>query len=446
MKGTNAANPAEDARAPSAPTLRFLRDRSPFGLLLLIAFGAAIAYRGGLHFDLFLDEYWYWRQTLWFVDRWPPAIDELRNYPEPMTPLSFLIWGVFELATGAGVAGARVVTIVLGVMMLSLIGLQRAVAPGVALRACIGLSLFPYTIPLSIHVYTDVPAALFTVTGFWLYARRHAWWAGAAFVLAISTRQYMVVFPAALAAAELAPLLLPGVLLRALGVEPPVPAPVRLRLSDPRLARALPLAIAAATFPAWIVFFGGLGPHQGVEEWPRHNVSVAGLEPGFALYFLTCMGAYFVVPEMLLFRRWTQTWALVRSRTALITAIAVGALFLVFSPLSSDVPMGPINRTARALLPVEHLGLASEVIRLVGYAFLAWLACLRFARVDLVFWLLLASATLMLASYDAWEKYNLAILATLWFLRSLSDLERPIDLWNALTSSGESQSTGAGTS
>jgi hypothetical protein len=431
VKETNAAGPPEPSLALPVGSLRFLRERWPFALLLLVAFAAAIAYREGLDFELFRDEYWYWRQTQWFLDRWPPSLEELRNYPEPMTPLSFLIWGVFELATGAGMVGARVVTIAFGVALLSLIGLQRDVAPGTALRASIGLAVFPYTLPLSIHIYTDMPAAFFTVAGFWLYARQRAWWAGLSFVLAIATRQYMVVFPAALAAAELAPRLLPTAVLRVLGIEPPAHAP-SARLGGPGLARVLPIALAAASVLGWVALFGGLGPQQGIEDWPRHNISLASLEPGFALYFLTCVGAYFVVVETLLFWRWAHMAALLRSRKALWLAVAVALLFVAFSPLRAAVPMGPLNRTAAVLLPPEQLGLVSDAIRLAGFAFLAWLACVRFARIDLVFWLLLASATMMLASYDAWEKYNLALLATLWFLRSRSDLERPFDLWTAL--------------
>ncbi len=404
-----------------------LRERWAFFALLVVAFSIALAYRGGLHFDVFLDEYWFWRQTLWFVDRWPPGIHELRNYPEPMTPLSFLVWGVVEWSTGAGIAGARLTTLAMGAVLLGLIGLQRSVAPGVALRTCIGLLVFPYTVALSIHVYTDVPAALFTVGGFWLYARRRPGLAGLSFALAIATRQYMVVFPAALVAAELTPLVLPNGLLRTLGAEP-----ASFRWSDPRIARSLPIALGAASLLAWIAFFGGLGPQHGLDDWPRHNVSVAGLEPAYALYFLTCVGAYFVVPETLLFGRVRKMQELLLTPRALFFGLGLALLYVILFPIESDVPMGPLNRAARLLLPSEYLGPFSGAIRLMAYGGLAWLACVRFARFDLVFWMLLASACLMLASFEAWEKYNLAVLASLWYLRSNANLESPIDLWTAL--------------
>jgi hypothetical protein len=99
--------------------------------------------------------------------------------------------------------------------------------------------------------------------------------------------------------------------------------------------------------------------------------------------------------------------------------------------------MGPINRSLRAILPEAELGLLSDAIRLVVYSGLAWLTCVRFARFDLVSWLLLASACLMLTSHEGWEKYNLATLATLWYLRSLAPLDRPFELWGAARSEAD---------
>ena len=416
--------------------------RWPFGLMLLLVFGAAVAYRGGFDFEVFLDEYWFWRQTVWFVDRWPPGLDELRNYPEPMTPLSFLIWGGVEVVTGAGIAGARVVTLILGVVIFAMIGWGRAQPPSVGLRAGIGLVVFPYTLALCIHVYTDVPAAVFIVGGFWLFAKRRPWLSGLAFALAIATRQYSVVFPAALAAAELAPVLFPASLLRALGAEPDG----RLRPDDPRVRRALPVVLATFSLLGWIAFYGGLGPQSGLEDWPRHNFTLTSLEPAYALYFLTCIGAYFVLPEIVLFRRGQWLLEALASRLSWALLVVLGALFAWLFPFDADMAMGPINRSALLLLPADRLGWLSDALRLGLYAGLGALACLRFARFDLVAWLVLASACMMLASFEAWEKYNFAILATLWFLRSLASLDRPFELYGAATHDWRSRDEAAGSS
>ena len=298
------------------------------------------------------------------------------------------------------------------------------------LLCAVGLVLFPYYLPLSIHVYTDVPAALFVLLGFWLYARQQPVWSAVAFALGIATRQYMVLFPAALAWAELAPALFA----RGEGGRwRPSLAPARWKAG-----RTVPLGLAVASLLGWFLFFGGLGPQAGTEDWPRHNVSLGGLEPGYALYFLTCLGVYFLGYEILLFRRWGFARELLTPRSLALAPVVL-ALYVVFSPINPETQMGPINRLALWVFPPAVLGSWSEGIRVVLYAALAWATCVRFARMDLVLWLLLASATLMLASFEAWEKYNLTILVVLWYLRSLSDLERPLDLW---TTCGRAQAGG----
>jgi hypothetical protein len=390
---------------------------------LVAVFGVAVLYRGGLSFPVYKDEYWYWRQTLSFVSQWPLSVEELRNYQEPMPPLSFVIWAGVERAFGAGVAGARIVTMLMSVSVLCVVGLRLRPPGRSALLAAVGLLIFPYYVPLSIHIYTDIPAALFVLLGFWLYAHRLPLWSGIAFALGVATRQYMVVFPAALAVAELAPAVF---------------APAGGTPLAGRLRRTLPVVAGGASLLGWFLFFGGIGPDAGLEMWPRHNVALSHPVPGFGLYALSCIGAYFVIPEFLLYRRWRHTRLRI-SRWGAVLAAVVLAAYAILSPLSQDASMGPLNRVSISMLSSDLLGGASTCVRLVLFAGLAWLTGLRFpglglTRVNLVFWLLLAHFTTMMVSFEAWEKYNLTILVVLWYLRSIDDLDGPMDLWNARTS------------
>jgi hypothetical protein len=374
-------------------------------------FGGALLYAGGLSFPLQKDEHDHWRMSQFFAAHWPPSLEQIRSYPEPATPLSFLLWASLQVAFGGGPAAGRFLCLVLSITSLCLIGLRPRGRGRNALLAICGLLLYPYYVPLSILLYTDIPAAFFVVVGFWLYAHRCPVWSAVAFTLSIATRQYMVTFPIALAAVEL--------------------APAFAGRSGWKLQRALPLVVAAGSLLGWMLLFGDLAPAAGLQEWPRHTVSLHGLVPGYGLYFLSCIGAYFVVPEFVLYRRWRSSAALLTKRNTVL-AVVVIALFAIFPPLSPDVPMGVFNRLTLVLFPTEVLGSWSETIRYALFCTLAWLTCVRFARIDLVFWLLLTNFALMTASYAAWEKYNLAVLATLWYLRSIQDLDRPIDLWSAI--------------
>lgn len=377
-----------------------------FALLAVAAAGATLTATGGLDFPLYRDEHQFWSQARYFAERWPPGMDDLRGYPEPMTPLAFLLWGGLDVALGLGASAARALTLAFGLALLVLVGL-RPRAGSTPLLAAVGLLAFPYTLPLSVHVYTDVPAAFFVTAGFALYLHGRPGASAAAFALAISTRQYMVVFPLAMAAAEIAPAL--------------------LRRNRPPPRTLAPL-LGAASLGAWVLFFGGLGPDAGLEKWPRHMAFAdAGLVPAYGLHFLTCVGAYFVVPEFVLFRRWRwhSPAALFRQRNAALL-LAVLVAFLVFP--APDVPMGALNRGLLFVLPPETLGAAGVVVRRSLFLLLAWLACIRFARFDLVFWILLGQFLVMLTAFEGWEKYNLPVIAALWYLRSLDDLEDPLPL------------------
>jgi hypothetical protein len=68
-------------------------------------------------------------------------------------------------------------------------------------------------------------------------------------------------------------------------------------------------------------------------------------------------------------------------------------------------------------------------MRIALFTMLAWLTCVRFRQLDLIFWLLLSRALFMTVMWEGWEKYHLVIIASLWYLRSISDLRGPLELW-----------------
>ncbi len=372
------------------------------------AFSAVIVYMDGLSFPFYKDEIDYWEQTLEFLASWPPGAEQLRSYGEPMTPLSFIYWGIVELSFGGGVPGLRISCIALSVATLGLIG-WRAHSPGRrALLCALGLLACPYWVPLSIMIYTDIPAVFFVVLGLWFYAHERGVASAVAFALAISTRQYMVTIPAALLVAELAPIV--------------------FRRGTWHPERVLPMAAATGSLLGWVIFFGGLGPSSGLDIYPRHSEALSSVTPVYGLYFLSSIGAYFVVPEFLLFRRWREPWPFEWSRRNLIVGVLLFAAFVVFPP-PTDITMGMLNRAALTLFPHTQLGAISTAMRIALFTMLAWLTCVRFRQLDLIFWLLLSRALFMTVMWEGWEKYHLVIIASLWYLRSISDLRGPLELW-----------------
>jgi hypothetical protein len=152
-------------------------------------------------------------------------------------------------------------------------------------------------------------------------------------------------------------------------------------------------------------------------------------------YFLVVIGIYFVVPEMLLFRRWPLS-PLFRSRRFALCVVGVGCLFLSAPPfLSAGFPGGVFGRFLRLLLP----GALGEAVRITVFYLLALMTALRFShRIDLGQLVVLLAFIMTMKSQICWEKYALPALTALWYLRSrpgllLPDSRAPESgkLWNA---------------
>ena len=385
------------ARAMSAAPMAA---RAGFLVFVAATYIVAALYMGGLGFDPVKDEEQFWEQISGFVAVWPPGLAEIQNYDEPMTPLSFLFWAGLERMHGLGIGAARFISILLGIGLLSLIGF-RSSSPATGrytpLFSALALIAFPYWVPLSLLLYTDLPATIFIVSGVLFYFRKRDGWAALFFVLAIATRQYMVVFPAAIVAHE--------------GIR-------ALRGGDMRFLRCWPYALAAATLLGWIAFFGGVGPADGLAEWPRHQNALDRVNLAFSLYFLAATGAYFVLPEWAI-DRYQEKPKLSLGAPALAGLAVLLVAFLIDTPNYAK-EVGPLNRSiAFVLNPMPFADWARPVLMFA----LASLTVVRFARFDVASWIVLANAVLMAFMWSPWEKYCMPMLGGLWMLKALGALE-----------------------
>jgi hypothetical protein len=359
----------------------------------------------GLRFEPRLDETHFWKTTeSHFVVPFPPSVETLRDYPEIITPLSYIIWGQLERLTSDGIFAGRVLNLFCSVALAGLLARSRRPTELTGPLAALGLLLYPYYLGLSTHLYTDTLAAFFMVYG--LHAHARGWLVASVvmFGLAISTRQYLVQIPAALVLWE-----------------------SWRSLHGEKRGRELAAAVASsATLFGWILFWGGLAPNAGIGVWTPQYPSPM-FEPfefilEYGNYFLVTVGIYFVVPEMILFRG-TPVRRLFRSPGTRRCAIGLACLFLLAPPLLSDgFPGGLFGRFARTLLQ----GTIGDYARVVLFYGIALLTVLRFARrIDLGFCVVLVSFVMAMKSQIPWEKYTFPTLAALWYLRSRPGLLEP---------------------
>ena len=216
------------------------------------------------------------------------------------------------------------------------------------------------------------------------------------FVLAISSRQYMLAFPLGILIFEALNLV------RAQNAN----------LMKPIAIRSLYPFIACLSIMGWILFWRNYGPGLEVTKQNISTIPFFKLFPEHSLYFLSCLGFYFVIPELILLKRYTfiMTWF---NRKTILVSISVAILFLFFPPYQNvnyGIPtMGYMDKLFRMF--------GGDFFRMMLFYILALMACLRFLAINLESLLVLSNALMMLKSHIAWDKYLLPLIVILWFLK-----------------------------
>ena len=167
----------------------------------------------------------------------------------------------------------------------------------------------PYFFAVSTHLYTDIFCIAFVVLGIDLYLKSRFNLASISFVLAISCRQYAVAFPI-------------GIILYDC-----INVPI---LSKNVWKSIIPASLASATLLGWALFFGGMAPRVAIDN---QRISVGHLFPAHGLYFLACIGLYFVLTETLLF--WSVAELRRYANSKLFLAVGASIFFLFFPPIGN---------------------------------------------------------------------------------------------------------------
>ena len=372
----------------------------PFLGCVALAFLVTFVVTDGLHHEPAGDEQHFLDSAGVFQGRF--ELEALRSYPELVTPLALVIWGELEHFTGDGLFYGRLLNLALTFAMVCLIALSAPRQWRRARLAAVGLLLFPYTLPLSAHLYTDPIGAFLVVSGTLALARGIRRSPGSR-SCARSQRA--------------------STWSRFRRRWPPPPASATCAESHARWKDVAVCAASGVSLLAWVAFFGGLATPAGIEDWadfypaPMMHATEFLLFQG--LYALTGVGAYFVVVEALLFRRHPVPKEM-RDWWGLLLAIGLAALFWLDPPvMTPQHPGGPIGRVARVLLPAPDF----DWLRVTIYYVLALLCVLRFtARIDVGFWLVAAAFALAMKQQIGWEKYLYPTIAMLWTMAALGRL------------------------
>ena len=214
-----------------------------FALGLAAVLLTAFLVADGLRFEPVKDEVHFLDTSRALTESFPPSLEALRTYEEVITPLAFLWWGLLDRLTGDAAFAGRLANLLLLGAIVCGVALRRGRPTPPRVLAAVGVLLFPYFLPLGVHLYTDIPAFFLAFLGVRAHLRGHPLLAAALCVLAIATRQYMVAVPVALAAWEWSR---------------------GLRGESGSWLPGAAAALAAASLLGWFAFFGGLAPPAGI--------------------------------------------------------------------------------------------------------------------------------------------------------------------------------------
>jgi hypothetical protein len=372
-------------------------------LALTIVYVIIFFISDSLKFPVRKDEVHFWPTTVLFSKSLFPSLELLKTYGELNTPLPFIIFGFFERLFNGGIFVGRFINFVLSYIIMAVILLREKEHKKTSFLAVLSILIFPYYIGCSVHLYTDIIASFFSLLGIMLYSRNRYILGCLAFILAVSSRQYMVAFPAALFLSEM--FQTKGNLFK-------------------EIFRWASLLLAILSLFGWFLLFGGFGPQN---EVMRQNISTAGFNrffPEHCLYFFSSLGIYFVIPETILFGNFSFLKGIL-SRKGAFLSIVLFILFVIFPPLQNTdyfMPtMGYFDKAVRTFMP--------DMLRMFLFYVLALVTCLRFSKINLSFWLLFVNSLLMMKSHIAWEKYIMPLLIVLWYVKvcEQEDAEDDVD-------------------
>lgn len=356
-----------------------------------------------LQFSLIWDENNFWQTSLIFSHSLTLPENWLQDYEELNTPLPFIIFGFLEYLFKGGIFAGRLLNLIISFLIACIIGLPYNKKAKEAFLSLFGLILFPYYLWLSGHLYTDIIASLFVLLGFIFYLRSQHILSAISFILAIASRQYMLAFPLAITSYELFSYFQTKLLIRRNHKQNQ-----DYKQYKPQLIRILAPLIASFSIFGWFLLFKGIAPQAAITERPIPEVQLNwwSVELNNSLYFLACVGLYFVIPELILFRsKFIKTNIFKRKNLFLASILLL--LFIIFPPLEAH---GILIKIARFL--------PTDFFKLILFYLLALLTCIRFSsQLNLAFWILLVNSALMVKAYP-WDKYLLPLLIIFWYLKS----------------------------
>jgi hypothetical protein len=377
-------------------------------LIVSVVFIIIFILKNHLTGDLYQDEHHYLPTAVQFSKQPIPSLHLLETYEQLNTPIPFILGGWTLNLLGEDIKNLRLLTFCLSYVLLLVF--IWASPPTSRLRfwlGLIGLMIFPNYYLISVFYYTDIFAMLFVLLGLVYYLHESHLLGAIFFAAAISSRQYMLAFPAAIVVDELVKGFrksnslagMPGIML----------------LNKTWIY----YSVSVLSIVPWIILWKGLAPKALLIVQHYDQNQLIAYNFGYVLYVSAIIACYYVIPEAIFTRKVKYYIEYPRLYPkyffSMITGIALLALISpakqAYNPYFTWPYLGYIDQF---MVTVGLNGMIKQVL----FALLMLIACMRFIspKINLAGWFFIINTLLLGKAQLSWDKYSLPLIMTLWFL------------------------------
>jgi hypothetical protein len=356
---------------------------------------------------LYQDEHHYLPTAVLFSTEPLPSLNLLQTYNELNTPIPFILGGWALNIFGEDIQTLRLLTAFTSFALLMLFVWYSPERTKRFWLCLGGLLIFPNYYLCSVYYYTDIFAMFFTLGGVIAYLRKWHWVGFLSLAAAVCCRQYMLAFPAAIVAYE--------VFKNVKWSTNPADL-IKSVFSDPAW---IWYVLAVMAIVPWVLIWHGPAPASVMADQHYDSDKLVQYNFGYLMYASAVVAVYYIIPEMLVTRRFSHFIVYPKKHPAMF----VGFLVVI----AAIIALFPAKQAHNPYFTWPDLGYVDELLMKIGisgllkhlvFGALMLVTLVRFVspRFNLATWVFLLNILLLGKAQLSWDKYSLPMIMVLWFL------------------------------
>lgn len=376
-------------------------------LFLFVVYVIVFFLKENFTVELYQDEFHYLPAAVFFSHEPIPSIDLLKSYNELNTPIPFILGGWVVNIFGENIQYLRLLTFGVSFILIMLFVWNSPDRSKRFWLCLIGLMAFPNYYLCSVYYYTDIFAWVFLLGGIIAYIKRIHWAGLLLFVGAISCRQYMLAFPAAIVGYELV-----GILKNSSGIKDFVSK----LFSDKTW---IYYTVAFLSIIPWFLLWNGPAPAAVMAEQHYDSDKLVQYNFGYVMYASVCLAVYYVIPEVLITRKLAYFIEYPRKypRLFVVLLLLIATLIIFFPAKQAHNPYftWPYLGYVDQLFMTLHI---TGLVKQICFGLLMLITLMRFIspQFNLGSWMFVLNTLLLGKAQLSWDKYSLPVIMALWFL------------------------------